>query len=89
LKLRPENSVRLLINTTDAEHDQKQVNDWKAVQPLFNSRILKMAVFGLSPINTIAAAGYRMAARLVSHPDPEKFGRHFGSQDQALEYLSS
>jgi hypothetical protein len=49
LEKESEGSVRLLIDARGAVHDSSQTNEWKRHVPLFNSRLIKSAVIGLSP----------------------------------------
>src|SRR5260221_9616426 len=52
-----DNSVRLFFDVNDTIHDASQANEWKRHLELFNKRIKKSAIVGLSPLNRIALKG--------------------------------
>lgn len=84
-----EGSVRLLLNTANATHDATQTNEWKRHLELFNSRLKKSAVIGMSPLNTIALAGIRMYGRLMGQDKAVTQTQVFDSREAALDYLGS
>ena len=89
LRLRPENSVRILMNVTGAIHDARQSNEWKAQRIFLSSRVLKAGIYGFSPMVRMAWAGYRMAAKLMGEENLDKLGHAFESHEKALDYLAS
>lgn len=89
LQTEPEHSVRLLVQTKGAIHDPSQATEWKRHLGLFNSRLAKSAVTGLSPLNRISMAGLRMYARLVGQDGAAMQAQIFESHETAVNYLAS
>jgi hypothetical protein len=85
----PEGSVRLLVEAGGLEHDAVRANEWKKQIDLFNSRILRTAVTGLSPLNRMALAGVRMFAKLMGKDKASQNVQVFDSRNDALDYLAS
>src|SRR4051812_38001303 len=61
----PEQSVRLFLDIHNTIHDSSHSNEWKRHLDLFNSRLKKSAIVGLTPLSRAAMAGMQMYARLM------------------------
>jgi hypothetical protein len=89
LRSEPGHSVRLLVQTKGATHDPSQSTEWKRHLELFNDRLAKTAVTGLSPLNRMAMSGVRMYARLVGQESAIAQAKIFDSRETAVDYLAS
>ena len=89
ISLEAEGSVRLYISAEGASRDASHATEWKRHLPLFNSRLKRSAVTGLSPLNRMALAGVRMYARLVGQDRAPPQTKVFESRSEALDYLAA
>jgi hypothetical protein len=84
-----EGSVRLLVEVGGLEHDAVRANEWKKQIDLFNSRVLRTAITGLSPLNRMALSGVRMFAKLMGKDKAVQNVQVFDTRHDALDYLAS
>jgi hypothetical protein len=82
-------TVRLLLDVNDTTHDASMSTEWKRHLNLFNARLLKSSIVGISRLNRIALAGIRAYAGLMGLEKAVFQIQVFENRDIALEYLSS
>jgi hypothetical protein len=82
-------SVRLFFDVSNTTHDASMSNEWKRHLDLFDQKLKKSAIVGLSRLNRIALAGIRTYAGLMGHSKTAYQTQVFESRDLALDYLSS
>lgn len=82
-------SVRLFFDVNDTTHDASHANEWKRHLELFNLRIKKSAIVGLSPLNRIALGGILAFGRLIGQEKSALQLQVYDSRELALDYLAT
>jgi len=82
-------SIRLFFDVNDTTHDAAQANEWKRHLELFNSRVKKSAIVGLSPLNRIALRGILTFARMMGQEKTALQMQVYDNRELALDYLAT
>jgi hypothetical protein len=80
--------LRVLVDFEGAHYDSVLSVAWNSRQVLFNSRVQRSAVIGVSPIIRSAIQGYADTADIGEFPQAGRRTMVFMAREQALDWLT-
>ena len=85
--LAPGEKILSLLNFEGSDYDARLAGQWRSELALFNDRVRRSAVIGLSPLALVSIQGFRNSGELMGSPMSAEHAMVFNDRESALNWL--